>query len=66
MNETLVGKTYFDILGSIKDQIANNLSTTCRDLNLDQETVRKLIFIAQATVDGTGGNALPVLMKSCK
>lgn len=66
MNETSVGRTYFDILGSIKDQIANNLSSTGNDLELDVDTIRKLIFVAQATVDGTGGNALPVLIKSCK
>ena len=66
MNETKIGQTYFDVLGSIKDQVANNLNVVCRELNLDQEAVRKIIFVAQSTVDGTGGNALPALLKSCK
>ena len=66
MNETKIGQTYFDVLGSIKDQVANNLNVICRELNLDQEAVRKIIFVAQSTVDGAGGNALPALLKSCK
>ena len=66
MNESNIGRVYFDILGSIKDQVANNLNTTCLELKLEPEMIRKIIFVAQATVDGTGSNALPALMKSCK
>lgn len=66
MNEAKIGQTYFDALGSVKDQLANNLSVICKELNLDQDTARRLIFVAQSTVDGAGGNALPALLKSCK
>lgn len=65
MNELEFGKTYNDVLGSIKDQLANNLTSQCLELKLDKDTIRKIVFIAQATVDGTGNNAFPVLLKSC-
>jgi predicted kinase len=66
MDETKVGQTYFGVLGSIKDQVADNLSTVCKELNLDQDSIRKIIFVAQSTVDGAGGLALPALLKSYK
>lgn len=66
MNEAKFGKAYFDVLGSIKDRVANNLNVACSELKLDQETIRKIIFVAQSTVEGAGGDALPALLKSSK
>jgi hypothetical protein len=66
MNEQKFGQTYFEILGYIKDEIANNISQFSKQNNLDVETTKRLIFVAQATVDSAGGNAIPALLKSCK
>lgn len=66
MNEQKLGQAYFEILGYIKDEIANNISQFSKQNNLDVETTKRLIFIAQATVDSSGGNAVPALLKSCK
>lgn len=66
MNEQKFGKTYFEVLGYIKDEMANNILQFSKQNNLDLETTKKLIFIAQATIDSAGGNAVPALLKSCK
>jgi hypothetical protein len=66
VNEQKLGQAYFEILGYIKDEIANNISQFSKQNNLDVETTKRLIFIAQATVDSSGGNAFPALLKSCK
>jgi hypothetical protein len=66
VNEQKFGKTYFEVLGYIKDEMANNILQFSKQNNLDLETTKKLIFIAQATIDSAGGNAVPALLKSCK
>lgn len=66
MNELKFGQAYFDVLSTIKDQVSANLAQTCLELGVDQETTRKLLYVAQSTVDSSGGNGLPALKKSCK
>jgi hypothetical protein len=65
MNEQKFGQTYFEVLGYIKDEIANNISQFSKQNNIDAETTKKLIFVAQSTVDSAGGNAVQALLKSC-
>lgn len=64
MNENSFGRAYFEVLGAIKDQLANNLTNVCYEHKIDPEVVRRLLFVSQSTVDVTGGNALPALIKS--
>jgi hypothetical protein len=66
MNEVKLGQTYFDVLNTIKDQIANNLVEVTRGENISPDVLRKLIYTAQATVESTGGNGLSAIIKSCK
>jgi hypothetical protein len=66
MNEVKLGQTYFDVLNTIKDQVANNLVEITRDENISSDLLRKIIYAAQATVDSTGGNGLSAIIKSCK
>lgn len=66
MNEVKLGQTYFDVLNTIKDQVANNLVEVTRNENISPELLRKLIYAAQATVESTGGNGLSAIIKSCK
>ncbi len=66
MNETKVGQSYFSIIGSIKDQTSSNLVEVCRELNMNDEAIRKLLFTVESTIETSGGNAFPALLKSCK
>ena len=66
MNENSFGKVYFEVLATINDQLANNLAQVCLENRIDQEVIRKILFVSQSTVDSTGGNALPALIKSGK
>jgi hypothetical protein len=66
MNEVKLGQTYFDVLNTIKDQVANNLVEVTRNENISPELLRRLIYAAQATVESTGGNGLSAIIKSCK
>ena len=66
MNETKVGQAYFSIVGSIKDQTAQKLVEECRALNVNEEVIRRILFAVEATIETSGGNAFPALLKSCK
>ena len=66
MDDRKIGQVYFETLNFIKDEISNNFLQFANKNNVDQETIRKLIFIANATLDGAGGNAVQAIIKSCK
>jgi hypothetical protein len=66
MDEAKIGRAYYDVLGAIKAQVATNIVQVCREMNVDQETIRKLVFVAESTVESSGGNAFPAILKSCK
>ena len=65
MNESKLGQTYFEVLGAIKDQVATNLVETLKNENVSPDLLRKIIFVAQSTVETTGGNGLSAITKSC-
>jgi hypothetical protein len=52
------------MLMGVKDVISQNMAVTGRELGLNDEQLRKLIFSAQAAVDTVGGNAFNALSKS--
>ena len=64
MNEREFGANYFSMLSGVKDVISQNMAVTGRELGLNDEQLRKLIFSAQAAVDTVGGNAFNALSKS--
>lgn len=63
-NETQFGRTYFDILRSINDSVGSSISQIASEYNIEPSVIRKLISVAQSSVETTGGNGYKVLLKS--
>lgn len=64
MGQKELGQAYFNALGAIKDRLATNLLEESGKLGLDKEQLRRLVFVAQASVDDVGGSAFTSITKS--
>lgn len=63
MKESDFGSQYFNIFGTAKDTTATNLLAVCREEKISEELTRKLISVAQISIEQTATNAYPVLWK---
>jgi predicted XRE-type DNA-binding protein len=66
MNDKQFGQTYYAVLQTIKDSIEQNLVQVSKETGLSQDQLRKVIHVAQSSVDQIGGNAFNSLIKSGK
>lgn len=64
MGQKEIGQAYFNALGAIKDKIAVNLLEESGKLGITKEQLRRLVFVAQASVDDVGGSAFTSITKS--
>jgi len=64
LTESNVGKEYFEILRAINDQLSIRLAQTGIEMGLSRDQISKLIFVAQGTVTGVGGNGAKNISKS--
>ena len=63
MKESDFGAQYFNIFGTAKDTTAANLLSACREEKISEETTRKIISVAQISIEQTATNAYPTLWK---
>jgi formaldehyde-activating enzyme involved in methanogenesis len=61
MNEIDFGSQYFNIFGAVKDTVSANLLDACRREKIPDEVAKKLIAIANASIDQTASNAYAAL-----
>nr|HIL77139.1 hypothetical protein [Rhodospirillales bacterium] len=62
--ESKVGRSFFDILESIKAQLAAELLASSLELNIPQEALRQLIQKTNAVVDKNYDRGAATLIKS--
>jgi hypothetical protein len=64
MGQRELGQAYFNTLSAIKDKIASNLMEESGKIGLTKDQIRRIVFLAQASVDDVGGSAFTSLTKS--
>jgi len=64
--ETQVGRTYFEILESIKAQLGIELVESFNDMNITQENVRSIIQRINSVVDKNYSRGITALVESLK
>jgi hypothetical protein len=66
VSESDFGKQYFSIFGAVKDSVAYNLVTACRDEGISDQVAQRLVNIANLSVDQTASNAYTSLWNTVK